>query len=220
MNIGRNDLCFCGSGKKYKTCCMIKIQNPELVWKDNFDKFDIDVDNKEELKTIMFDTYQFMKKNNWQGACHALSSIQYILLKEIGLNPKLCIGVVEVFKGICFDHSWIELDNKVYDITIANGLNNIKVSEPIIAGINIATLNRSELVYNTNKKLDFPASIIKDMSITEYLDEFSNQPINDIPAFLKCGLWNLILEFAKNINLELNIYDLREKYSKVKRTIV
>ena len=62
--------------------------------------------------------------------------------------------------------------------------------------------------------------MIKDMSITEYLDGFVNQPINDIPAYLKCGLWNLILDFAKNINLELNIDDLREKYSKVKRTIV
>ena len=220
MNIGRNDLCFCGSGKKYKKCCMIKIQNPELVWKENFDKLDIVVDKKEELKTIMFDTYQFMKKNDWQGACHVLSSIQYILLNEIGLNPKLCIGVVEGFKGTAFDHSWIELDNEVYDITVANGIDVIKVSEPIIAGVNIATLKRSELVYNTNQKLDFPASMIKDMSITEYLDGFVNQPINDVPAYLKCGLWNLILDFAKNINLELNIDELREKYSKVKRTIV
>lgn len=26
MNIGRNDKCLCGSGKKYKYCCMVKIQ--------------------------------------------------------------------------------------------------------------------------------------------------------------------------------------------------
>lgn len=26
MNIGRNDRCFCGSGKKYKYCCMVKHQ--------------------------------------------------------------------------------------------------------------------------------------------------------------------------------------------------
>lgn len=220
MNIGRNDICFCGSGKKYKKCCIVKMQNPQIIWKENFDKIDVSIDRKEELKTIMFDTYEFMKKNDWQGACHALSSIQYILLNEIGLNPKLCIGVVGGFKGACFEHSWIELDNEVYDITVANGMNDIKVSEPIIAGVNIATLKRSELVYNTNQKLDYPASMIKDMSITEYLDGFTNQPINDIPAYLKCGLWNLIIDFAKKINLELNINDLREKYSKVKRTIV
>lgn len=58
------------------------------------------------------------------------------------------------------------------------------------------------------------------MSPIQYLDGFVNQPINDVPAYLKCGLWNLILDFAKNINLELNIDELREKYSKVKRTIV
>ena len=27
VNVGRNDQCFCGSGKKYKKCCMNKVES-------------------------------------------------------------------------------------------------------------------------------------------------------------------------------------------------
>ena len=30
VDIGRNDLCYCGSGKKYKKCCMNKNDDEEL----------------------------------------------------------------------------------------------------------------------------------------------------------------------------------------------
>lgn len=33
MKIGRNDVCMCGSGKKYKKCCMNK--NTELIMNTN-----------------------------------------------------------------------------------------------------------------------------------------------------------------------------------------
>ena len=28
--IGRNDLCFCGSGKKYKKCCIKKVKDKSV----------------------------------------------------------------------------------------------------------------------------------------------------------------------------------------------
>lgn len=219
MGIGRNNLCFCGSGKKFKKCCMIKLQNPELMWKDNFDKLDLNIDKKEELKTIIFETYDFIIKNNWQGACHTFSTIQYILLNEIGLSPKLCMGIVGTDRYE-FDHSWIELNNEVYDITIANGLDETKVSEPIIANMNIDTMKKTNLKYGRSGNLDFPANIIKDMYITEYIDGFTNQPKSELVDFLKDGLWKLIIKFAEEVNLKLDEESLREKYSKVKTTVV
>jgi hypothetical protein len=36
-NIGRNDPCPCGSGKKYKNCCLKSKQTPEskeIIWRD------------------------------------------------------------------------------------------------------------------------------------------------------------------------------------------
>lgn len=35
--IGRNDLCYCGSGKKYKNCCMKKVQE-ELLIKESLER--------------------------------------------------------------------------------------------------------------------------------------------------------------------------------------
>lgn len=220
MNIGRNDMCFCGSGKKYKKCCMVKVQNPQMMWKENFDKIDINIEKKEELKTVMFDTYDFISKNNWQGACHAMSAIQYILLNELGISSNLCIGVVWKYP-YKFDHSWIEIDNKIYDITIENGLQGIQVYKPIIASINIESLNSMDIIYGVNEKLDYPASVIKDMSITEYLDGFDSDPEGEgLSTFVKEGIWNLIINFANNVNLKLDEEYLRETYSKVTRRVI
>lgn len=219
MSIGRNDICPCGSGKKYKKCCINRGINSLIAWKENFDKLDINVNKKEELKQVLFSSYEIMEKNNWQGACHTLSAIQYIVLNELGLKPKLCMGVVGT--GVYdFDHSWIDIDGKVYDITIANSLDGIKNSEPIIAGLNIDTLQETKIEYGRDRELDFPAIAIKELTLAEYLDGFSNQPKSEIPEYLKDGLWNVIINIAKIVGIELNEEYLREKYSKVKTTVV
>ncbi|WP_217077764.1 YecA family protein [Clostridium baratii] len=219
MSIGRNDRCLCGSGKKYKRCCINRDDDPQIVWKENYDKLDINIDKKEELKQVLFYSYDFMIKNNWQGACHALSAIQYIVLNELELNPKLCMGVVgnSLYE---FDHSWIELNNQVYDITIANCLEGVKFSEPIIASVNINTMQKTNVEHGRNRRLDFPASAIKELTLTDYLDGFTNQPKSEIPYFLANGLWNLIIKFGKEVNLELNETYLKEKYSTVKTNVV
>lgn len=42
MSIGRNDLCPCGSGKKYKKCCLVKsyeqAEQEEAEWQEWFKK--------------------------------------------------------------------------------------------------------------------------------------------------------------------------------------
>ena len=39
VDIGRNDLCYCGSGKKYKKCCMNKNDDEELEKLNLIDEF-------------------------------------------------------------------------------------------------------------------------------------------------------------------------------------
>jgi len=39
VNIGRNDPCPCGSGKKYKKCCLNTLQNNEQSEVEMFDKW-------------------------------------------------------------------------------------------------------------------------------------------------------------------------------------
>ena len=218
MKIGRNDPCPCGSGKKYTNCCLNVRENPELLWKKNFSNLcDIEV-NKDKIADIFYMTYKLVEETNWLGACHIISAIQYILLNELGIEAKLCIGVLEG-RGMKFDHSWLELKNKIYDVTLVNSLEG-KLSNCIVAGYDIFTLEKIDFTYGINERLDSPAKEIKEVSIRDYLDEFSKHINYSTPKLLRAGLWNLILNLSKELDMNLSIEELRNKYADTKRTSV
>ncbi|MEK5436329.1 MULTISPECIES: lasso peptide biosynthesis protein [Paenibacillus] len=58
------------------------------------------------------------KKNPNPGVCHLLSSIMYVMLNEQGIESELCIGEVQRTDEPYFDHSWIEIDGKAFDLSI------------------------------------------------------------------------------------------------------
>lgn len=52
-NVGRNELCPCGSGKKYKKCCLKKQSHAEIDYKRYYkQKYDIDLKAPEEIEKI------------------------------------------------------------------------------------------------------------------------------------------------------------------------
>lgn len=53
MKIGRNDPCYCGSGKKYKKCCMIRENRSNIPWKEYPEKY--------VLKEILGQSETFIK---------------------------------------------------------------------------------------------------------------------------------------------------------------
>ena len=74
VDIGRNDLCYCGSGKKYKKCCMNKNDNEELEKLNLIDEFVCKAEwylKREEdkkayrlLRIAWFDVQDICKSNN------------------------------------------------------------------------------------------------------------------------------------------------------------
>ncbi len=74
IDIGRNDLCYCGSGKKYKKCCINKNNSEELEKLNLIDKFvckaEWHLKRKEEkkayelLRIAWFDVQDICKENN------------------------------------------------------------------------------------------------------------------------------------------------------------
>ena len=56
--IGRNELCFCGSGKKYKKCCLNKNQSDSHS-----------VKNRDELDVLMEKGWSLLQKNETAKAC-------------------------------------------------------------------------------------------------------------------------------------------------------
>ena len=74
INIGRNDLCYCGSGKKYKKCCINKNNNNDLEEINLIDRFVCKAEwylkrkeNKKGrhlLRIAWFDVQNICKSNN------------------------------------------------------------------------------------------------------------------------------------------------------------
>ncbi len=172
----------------------------------NFNKVILESGYNEKLALILIDLYKYMIEKEWIGACHATVSVLYVILKEEGFNPKLCIG--EVKKGnIIFDHSWIELDNKVIDLAISMTLNNGEpMNSPVILDTNIDSLNKHEIIYGIDGNgLDIEALIALNSSFNDYMDNF---------PFHNDGLWGVMEDIT---NKKININKLKIKYSNTQR---
>ena len=91
MKIGRNDPCPCGSGKKYKNCCLRK---ETMSIPDRIKQAVKESGYNEDIGNVLANMYRYMERKQWWGACHASCAALYVCLSEIGYKPKLCIGEV------------------------------------------------------------------------------------------------------------------------------
>ncbi|MDR4328322.1 SEC-C domain-containing protein [Bacillus pseudomycoides] len=211
----RNELCPCGSEKKFKKCCINIIKSHEDVWKQRAIRLSSEINSNQKLVNTYFAVLNHAMKNNWIGACHTISSILYVLLKEQGFNSKLEIGFVtssKIPKEFC--HSWITLDSYIYDVGLyrANDpfqpspFSYLELSNPIFKGVDIESLNEPNVsfgVASNLESLDNNFKKIVNMSLGRYMDA---SPVGEY------GLWEEVLEIAKEIGLKLVIEDIREKY--------
>ena len=136
MKIGRNDPCPCGSGKKYKNCCLRK---ETMSIPDRIREAVRERGYKEDIGDVLSSMYRYMERKQWWGACHATCAALYVCLTEIGYTPDLCIGEV-LGQGLYFDHSWISLDDKMIDLAISMTLlGGAPASGVIVFGKDIKT---------------------------------------------------------------------------------
>ena len=74
--IGRNDPCPCGSGKKYKKCCLNRqYVDVKTLMRDVLSKYGYSCD----IIDVVTNAYE-MVAMQYAGACHMLSSILYVAL--------------------------------------------------------------------------------------------------------------------------------------------
>ncbi|MGE7936802.1 SEC-C domain-containing protein [Bacillus paramycoides] len=211
----RNELCPCGSGRKYKKCCIDKIQNPVDIWKQRALQLSSEIPNNERLVETYFAVFNHAMRKQWIGACHALSSILYILLKEQGFKSNLEIGFTKSSKvPFPFCHSWITLDGFPYDVGLyrshspfQHDINPyIEISTPIFKGIDLedgAVPNISFGVPSNRESIDNNFKQLIKMTLGEYMKNWPNQ---------KNGLWGETIEIAERIGLTLKIDELKAKY--------
>lgn len=202
-NIGRNDLCYCGSGKKYKKCCM---GDKFSVWKKNADTIMSDHSNKEIIKDLYFELLNFIDKTQWEGACHATSAIMYIILSEANIDVIPCVGEVGIENTkTAFDHSWVEIDNAIYDVAIYLPLGGLKVHPPVLRNLNIDNIGTVSIEYGckTVKGIDGIAEYVLNAPIVEYM---TLAPIS------QNGLWEITKEIGSKLNMTIDVKLIKNKY--------
>ncbi len=203
--IGRNDLCICGSGKKYKKCCL---NNAVAIpmWKTEASKIKLDY-NPDKIHDTFFVVSDYLKVEPIHGACHLISGIFYILLKEQDIECELCIGEVQAKFGL-FDHSWIQINGDIYDIAIQAQL-DYKDRDPIFAGIDLGTGKKTDSKYGIDGKgLDAIANMVLNMPFVEYMD---NAPVN---------VWDITRKLLKKLNITKSAEELRKKYKDTERILI
>jgi hypothetical protein len=167
-----------------------------------------------EIGDIIVSLYTYMVSHNLFGGCHALSSVLYVALREMGFNPILLIGECQLQGQKPFDHSWLSMDNKIIDLAIFMPLTQIvnSVSGPVVFDEDVITLRKTNLQYGINTHLPLSADTnnVINLPFCDYMDYFPNETE---------GLWTVL----KNImppSYVFNLYDLKEKYKTTTRQFV
>ncbi|MEC1261273.1 lasso peptide biosynthesis protein [Bacillus swezeyi] len=146
----------------------------------------------------------FREFRNSAGSCHVSSAILFVILKELGYDAKLCLGVVRS-GAFHFDHSWIEIDGKVYDSAINMGLQGVRMAEPVFADYYLESgqkMHDIEYGQEEGGTPDIGVATILKIGFVRYMD--------DAPR--KNGLWSVVKKLGKEVHLKLNIQELRQKY--------
>ena len=184
----------------------LQIKSPRLVASE----MPFEHKQKETIFKTFFAISDYYKENPNPGACHLISSIFHVLLKEQDIENELCIG--EVQTGFqYFDHSWIEIDGNVFDIAIQNTLDGSK-NAPIYAGYDLSTEKEPSNIYGAQSPtgFDLEAKMIMQTSFVNYMNRY--------PHFRE-GAWKIVQIIGKKIRLKLDINQLKQKYKDTQRIL-
>lgn len=199
IKIGRNDPCPCGSGKKYKQCCLKNANSINIY--DKISEVISSSGYKAELAEVLNNLLHYMREESWIGACHATSATLFVALSEIGYSPELCVGEVSC-RDFIFDHSWIKIDDKIIDLAVSMALQDVEVSGPIVLDKNVITMKRYDCKYGIKdgEGLDIAAERIMNMPFNNYMDAFPGG---------KNGLWSVV---EKILPGKFYVENIKEKY--------
>lgn len=168
------------------------------------------------LSTVIVKLFDYMmtKGDGLFGCCHALSSVLYVALSELGYSPQIYIGECKYKEREPFDHSWITIDDKVIDLAIFMPLTLVcgGYTGPIILDIDAISMRKSEMEYgiNTGLPLAKETTFALNTPFVDYMDMFPYE--NE-------GLWT-VLKMIMPDNSMLDISQLKEKYKNTERVFI
>lgn len=199
------------------------LSNVEIYAVFNVEEIIVNIEWKKKLENIARKTpqehkahkaysalWKWMVTEDYNGACHDTSVMLYMLFSEIGLKCTLCIGEVKLLTGAVTDHSWVEVEGKIYDIAISLPNFPDHYHAPIYNGISLENNGLITALYGIYEAgLDVEAESILNSTISEYLtihpwgENFCYKKVNQI---------------AKSIALRTNTTALKTRYGMIKRS--
>ena len=208
--VGRNDPCPCGSGKKYKKCCM-NVTPSTLSATDAIEKMIAESGYPENVTEVLLNLFRYLFIKRLQGACYAFNSVLYIALSELGYNPQLCYGEVGNNRNT-INHCWVELNGTVidaaYHISLLHRLQEQQQTfTPVVKVEDIERLKQpSEQFGITVRGLDSVSMQFANEPFSKYMDNYQLE---------KNGLWGVLAKIMPNENVDIDV--LRKKYANVER---
>lgn len=168
---------------------------------------------QEILVPLYKEIINFMMINNWRGACHESCGVQFLLLNELGIDCEWRLGEV-TFKDkyiqnrpVCFDHSWILIDNEIFDIALLKTNIPDLDTAPTIRNKNLLTLTDPDVIYDTDSGWgdDVITKRIKTTPLSSYFNMSTMHP--------RLGTWILIQKIGHKLGINSSIIELRKKYN-------
>jgi len=190
----------------------IALDNPRVT---HYSRAITDIIKAHHSQPLIADIYiamlHIIVELDWEGACHPSSSILYILYKELGFNPTLKMGEVQIDHRY-FDHSWVEIDGSIIDASLISPINKSLGLNPIFLDINLDTLEHHQLTYGA----------VSSLGLSEFTEIIYHRPfhkyMNPFPWGL--GKWAYVEAISNYLELGINVHSLLSKYKYTKRTMV
>lgn len=116
-------------------------------------------------ENIVFDSMlDVIRDKSWGGACYASTAIMHTLLKLVDIESTPCIGIVKCINGDIFDHGWLEVSGRIYDIAIAypQGTSKSTVSNYIDSGGFRGVTETPNFEYGIGMQLDSEARYVSE----------------------------------------------------------
>ena len=202
MKIRANELCPCGSGKKYKRCCRDKNVDIWSIWRNNAAQISDENRLDKRIALIFCTLLKFISIYNWLGACHGTSAILYVILRELGYEPKLCAGIMATDFWMT-GHSWVELDGKVYDVSCYFPKVEAAKMMPVFHGKELDSMNDTATLYGIS---DAPRIDDVEMVMTSTVSQILAADHEELGNI---NLWQVLASVCVEANVSLPIVDIK-----------